>query len=95
MTQILYGIEIAAIFASSLVCSCLGLVALGKFAFDLTKMLRGDIFNLPSADDVRPNWISRRGGFRDIARLLALLAASAILFWLSYALARWTMAPIR
>ena len=94
MAQILYGIEITAIFALSLVCSCLGLVALGKFAFDLTKMLRGDVFNLPSREDGRPYGIWRSGGFKSVVRLLAGLTASAILFGLSYALARWALAPL-
>ncbi len=95
MAEILYGLEITAIFALSLVCSCLGLAALGLFAFDLTKMLRGDVFNVPSGDDARPFGIWRRGQFKSVGRGLAALAASAFLFWLSYTLARWAIWPAR
>jgi hypothetical protein len=94
MVRLLHIIELAATLALSLGCSCLGLLALAKFAIDLTRTLRGEPFNLSSEDDDGSFWISPRERFKIAAGLLALLAASAILFWLSYALARRALAPI-
>lgn len=79
--------------ALSLVCSCLGILALAIFAIELWSASRREPFNLSSKDENSLFGIRPRNRFKIIARLLALLATSAILFWLSYALARWGLAP--
>jgi len=78
-----------AALAASLVCSCLGILALARFAFELWSALRREPFNSSSQAEGGP--LHR---FKIVARLLALLTTSAILFWLAYRLARWGLGPI-
>jgi hypothetical protein len=94
MVKILHIVEIAATLASSLVFSCLSLLALAKFAIDLALTLRGQPLGLSSQGDVGSRWIWPRDRLKIAAELFALLATSALFFWLSYALARRAMAPM-
>ena len=95
MATALHIIGLAATLAAALVCSFLGILALAKLAFDIWLASRREPFDLSSQDESGANWRRPPDRFKTAANFLALLAASAFLFWLSYALARWGLAPGR
>ena len=83
-----------AALAASLACSCLGILALARFAFELWSARRREPVNLSSPAEGGASGSGLLARFKIVARLLALLTTSAILFWLAYRLARWALAPI-